>query len=188
MKTKTRNMVGVGLFTAIVVVLQLISMQLRFTMFSITLTLVPIVVGAALYGWQAGVWLGGVFGLAVLLTGDAAAFYAVNPLATILVVLVKGIACGCVAGLSYRLLSKWNRIVAVVASAVLCPITNTGIFLLGCKLFFMPTITQWGEALGFESVGAYMIVGLVGINFIIELGTNMLLSPVCVRLIKLGKK
>lgn len=188
MNTKTKKMVGIGLFTAIVVVLQLVSMQLRFSMFSITLTLVPIVVGAALYGWQAGAWLGGIFGVAVLLTGDAAAFYAVNPLATILVVLVKGIGCGCVTGLLYRLISRWNQVVAVAIAAVFCPITNTGIFLLGCKLFFMPTITQWGQALGFESVGAYMIFGLVGINFLIELGTNILLAPVTVRLIKLGKK
>ena len=188
LNTKTRNMVGIGLFTAIVVVLQLVSMQLRFSMFSITLTLVPIVVGAALYGWQAGAWLGGVFGVAVLLTGDAAAFYAVNPLATILVVLVKGVGCGCMAGLMYRLLSRLNRVLAVVTAAVVCPLTNTGIFLLGCKLFFMPTITQWGQAMGFESVGAYMIFGLVGINFLIELGTNILLAPVTVRLIRLGRK
>ena len=188
MNSKTKNMVGIGLFTAIVVVLQLVSMQLRFSMFSITLTLLPIVVGAALYGWQAGAWLGGVFGVAVLLTGDAAAFYAVNPLATIFVVLAKGVVCGCMAGLLYQLLSQWNRVVAVATAAVACPLANTGIFLLGCKLFFMPTITQWGQALGFESVGAYMIGGLVGINFLIELGTNILLAPVIVRLIKLGKK
>ncbi len=188
MNSKTKNLVGIGLFTAIVAVLQLVSMQLRFSMFSITLTLLPIVVGAALYGWQAGAWLGGVFGVAVLLTGDAAAFYAVDPLATVIVVLVKGVACGCMAGLLYRLLSRWNRVVAVATAAVICPLTNTGVFLLGCKLFFMPTITQWGQALGFASAGAYMIIGLVGINFLIELGTNILLAPVIVRLIKLGRK
>lgn len=188
MNTKVRNMVGVGLFSAIVVVLQLVSMQLRFAMFSITLTLVPIVVGAAVYNWKSGAILGFVFGCAVLLTGDAAAFMAVDPLATVLVVLLKGTCCGLVAGLIYKLLEKHSRTVAVVLAAIACPVVNTGVFLLGCLAFFMPTIAQWGAAAGFGSTGSYMIVGLVGTNFLIELGVNILLAPVCIRLIKLGKR
>ena len=188
MNTKVKNMVGVALFSAIVVVLQLVSMQLRFAMFSITLTLVPIVVGAAVYNWKSGAVLGFVFGCAVLLTGDAAAFMAVNPLATVLVVLLKGTCCGLVAGLIYKTLEKHSRTVAVALAAISCPIVNTGVFLLGCLAFFMPTITQWGEAAGFANAGSYMIVGLVGTNFLIELGVNILLAPVCIRLIKLGKR
>ena len=188
MNTKVRNMVGVALFSAIVVVLQLVSMQLRFAMFSITLTLVPIVVGAAVYNWKSGAILGFVFGVAVLLTGDAAAFMAVNPLATVLVVLLKGTCCGLAAGLIYKALEKHSRALAVVLAAISCPIVNTGVFLLGCLAFFMPTVTAWGEAAGFGSTGSYMIVGLVGTNFLIELGVNILLAPVCIRLIKLGKR
>lgn len=188
MNTKVKNMVGVALFSAIVVVLQLVSMQLRFAMFSITLTLVPIVVGAAVYSWKSGAVLGFVFGCAVLLTGDAAAFMAVNPMATVLVVLLKGTCCGLVAGLIYKLLETCSRTAAVVLAAISCPIVNTGVFLLGCLAFFMPTITQWGKAAGFADAGSYMIVGLVGTNFLIELGVNILLAPVCIRLIKLGKR
>ena len=99
MNSKTKNMVGVGLFTAIVVVLQFLGGGIKFGMFSISLVLVPIVVGAAVYGWKAGALLGFAFGVAVLISGDAAAFLAVNPLATVLVVLVKGICCGFAAGL-----------------------------------------------------------------------------------------
>ena len=79
-------------------------------------------------------------------------------------------------------------LVAVVLAAIACPVVNTGVFLLGCLAFFMPTITQWGAAAGFADAGSYMIVGLVGTNFIIELGVNILLAPVCIRLIKLGKR
>ena len=51
----TSTIVGTGLLIAIVVVLQFISMYfLRFATFSITLTLLPIVVGVALYGKTAG--------------------------------------------------------------------------------------------------------------------------------------
>ena len=64
MNMKTKNMVGVALFTAIVVVLQLLAVGLRaLGLFSISLVLVPIVVGAAVYGWKAGAWLGFAFGV-----------------------------------------------------------------------------------------------------------------------------
>ena len=94
MNSKTKKIVGIGLFTAIVMVLQFLGGSIRFGVFSISLVLLPIVVGAAVYGWQAGAWLGFVFGVAVLLSGDAAAFLAVDVIGTILTVLVKGTEIG----------------------------------------------------------------------------------------------
>jgi Predicted membrane protein len=93
-KTDIRKLTGIALFTAIVVVLQLLGSVIRFGPFSISLVLIPIVVGAALYGKLAGAWLGLVFGLVVLLSGDAAPFMAVNPLGTVITVLVKGALAG----------------------------------------------------------------------------------------------
>ena len=81
MNTKTKNMVGVALFIAIVVVLQMLGGGIKVGgMFSISLVLIPIVVGAALYGWKAGGILGVAFGVAVLASGDAAAFWPSTPL------------------------------------------------------------------------------------------------------------
>ena len=188
MNTKTKNMVGIGLFTAIVMVLQFLGGGIKFGVFSISLVLLPIVVGAALYGWKAGACLGFAFGMAVLLSGDAAACMVVDPLATVLVVLVKGAACGFFAGLVYRLFEKLHKVVAVFAAAIICPVVNTGVFLLGCKLFFLDTVAGWGAALGYENAAAYMFLGLAGVNFLIELAVNIVLAPVIVRLIKLGKK
>ena len=187
-KFSTSTIVGIGLLTAIVVVLQFVSMALRFGTFSITLTLVPIVVGAALYGWKTGAWLGFVFGVAVLLTGDAAAFLTINIPGTIATVLVKGAAAGLLAGLVYRLIAKKNQVAAVFISSITAPIVNTGIFLLGCRLFFYDTVAAWGAGLGFENTFVYMIVGLVGINFLIELGVNLVLNPAILQIIKIGKK
>lgn len=187
-KTNTKTLVGIGLFTAIVVVLQLLAVGLRaLGLFSISLVLVPIVVGAAVYGWKSGAWLGFVFGVAVLLSGDANAFLTVNVAGTIVTVLLKGTLCGLCAGLVYKLLEK-NKTVAVFAAAAICPIVNTGVFLLGCLVFFLETITGWAALYGFENVGAYMIFGLTGANFLIELGVNLVLAPVITRLIKIGKK
>ena len=188
MNKKTKNMVGVALFTAIVVVLQFLGGGIKVGgMFSISLVLVPIVVGAAVYGWQAGAWLGFAFGVAVLLSGDAAAFLVIDFMATIFVVLVKGTACGFVAGLVYKALSRMSNRLAVYAAAILCPMCNTGIFLLGCQFFFLETVAEWGRAMGFDNVYAYMFLGLAGINFIIEVVVNILLAPVIIRLIKAGK-
>ena len=187
-RISTRTLTGVALLTALVVVLQFVSSAVRFGPFSITLALIPIVVGAALYGPWAGAWLGFTFGMVVLLSGDAGPFMAVNPLGTILTVLLKGALAGLVSGLCYRLLEKANGFVAALVAAFAAPVTNTGVFLLGCLAFFMPTVSAWGAAAGFENVGTYMIVGLVGVNFLVELLTILVLSPVIVRLIKIGKK
>lgn len=187
-RISTRTLTGLALFTAIVVVLQFLGAFIRFGPFSISLVLIPIVVGAALYGPIAGAWLGFVFGLVVLLSGDAAAFLTVNPLGTVLTVLVKGAAAGLCAGLLYRALEKVNGWLAAIAAAIAAPVVNTGLFLVGCLLFFLPTVSEWAAAMGFPSVGKYMIFGLVGANFLVELAVNLVLSPVIVRLVKLGRQ
>ena len=177
-----------AILTAIVIVLQLLGSFIRFGPFSISLVLVPIVIGASLYGAWAGGWLGFVFGLVVLLSGDAAAFLAVNPAGAIITCLVKGFLAGLCAGLIYNLISGKNETVATTAAAVVCPVVNTGVFLVCCVLFFLETISGWGSAMGFENVGTYMIVGMVGLNFVVEMLVNVILSPVILRLIHAARR
>lgn len=197
----TRTLTGMALLTAVVVILQLLGAFVRFGPFSISLVLIPIVVGAALYGVWAGAWLGFVFGMVVLFQPDTGVFLTISPLGTILVVLLKGALAGLCAGLVYKALSQRSKQAeapskdgkkpgvdpAVIAAAIVCPIVNTGIFLLGCLVFFLPTISEWAAASGFKNVGTYMILGLVGGNFLFELLFNIVLSPVIVRLIRIGR-
>lgn len=185
-KFSTRKLTGLAILTALVVILQFLPVKGPF--FLITLTLVPIVIGSALYGAFSGAWLGFIFGVTVLLSGDAAAFLTINIPGTIATVLVKGTLAGLAAGLVYKLASKVNRYFGVICSALVAPVVNTGIFLLGCRLFFMDTVNGWAAASGYENVGAYMILSLVGINFLIELGVNMVCSPIILRLINIRKK
>ena len=186
-KKQTETLVIGAILTALVIVLQLMGAFIRFGFFSISLVLVPIVIGAAKCNWKIGAWLGFVFGAAVLISGDAAAFLAVDVFGTILTVLLKGTACGFIAGIVYKMLEKYNRYVAVIAAAIVCPIVNTGIFLLGCAVFFLPTIEQWGVAAGFNNAAAYMFLGLAGGNFLFEIGANVLLAPVILRVLNLKK-
>ena len=187
-RIKTRELTGLAMFTAIVIVLQLLGAFIRFGPFSISLVLVPIVLGAALYGPFAGAWLGFVFGATVLFSGDAAPFLAVSVFGTVLTVLLKGSLAGFVSGLLYKALSAKSKTFAGILAAFSCPVVNTGVFLLGCIVFFMPTVTAWGTAMGFENVWRYMIFGLVGGNFLFEMLVNIILCPVILRLIQIAQK
>ena len=184
MKTKTQKVVGMGLFTAIIVALQMLASAIKFGPFSITLVLAPIVIGAALYGIGAGAWLGLTFGVTVLISGDASAFLTISPIGTVLTVIAKGMVAGIVAAVIYKAIEKKNKTVAVVAAGIACPIVNTGVFLIGCYLFFQEWLIAVFGTTGFATV----ITGLVSVNFAVELGINMLLASVIVRIIDLGKK
>ena len=190
MDSNTRQIAGIGLLTAIVVILQFMGSFIHFGIFSISLVLIPIVVGASIYRLKAGAWLGFVFGAVVLLSGDAAAFLAINVPGTFITVLAKGTLCGLLAGAVYSVVSRAtsSKMIPVAAAAVVCPIVNTGVFLIGCMLFFYDTIATWAQGAGFDNVGAYLIVGMVGVNFVVELLINIILSPIIVRIISIGKK
>ena len=183
----TKELVLTAVMTAVVVILQVIAILTRAVMpiFAINLVLVPIVIGAAIGGVKVGAWLGFVSGVAVLISGDANAFLVINVPGTIITVLLKGLVAGLAAALVYKLLEKYNKYLAVIVAAVVCPIANTSVFLLGCLVFFMDTIRAWGESVGFSNAFVYMIVGLVGINFIIELILNVALSPSIMKIIEI---
>ncbi len=187
-KVSTKSLVIGAVLMAIVIVLQLAGAFVRLGPFSISLVLVPIVIGAAYCGPWMGAWLGAVFGVSVFISGDAATFLAINPLGTVAIVMAKGILAGLFAGLVYRLLAKFNRTVAVIAAAIVCPVANTGIFLLGSAVAFMDTMKIWASGMGFgNNVIGYMFLGLVGANFLVELAFNIVLSPIIIRFLNIRR-
>lgn len=189
MKTKNTQTIVLGaILTAIVIIFQFMGAFIHLGPFSVSLVLIPIAIGAATCGIGVSTWLGLVFGLVVLASGDASLFLAVNVPGTIVTVLAKGVACGLAAGIVYKLMERFSRYAAVISAAVICPLVNTGVFLLGCQIFFLDTIAGWASGAGFDgSVGQYMIVGLVGANFLFEFIFNIVLSPLIVRLLDIRK-
>jgi uncharacterized membrane protein len=181
-----------AVLTALVIILQYMGSFIKLGPFSISLVLIPIVIGTATCGKFIGAWLGFIFGVVVLISGDAAAFLAVNPIGTVITVLVKGAACGFLSGLAYDLcfkLSKGNRYLSTIIAAIVCPIVNTGVFLIGCVIFFLSTISEWAVAFGYgENVVEYMFLGLAGGNFVFEFIVNVVFSPIIVRILKAIKK
>ena len=184
MKSNTRKIVGTGLLTAIVVVLQFVASAIKLGPFSITLVLAPIVVGAALFGVLSGAWLGLAFGVTVLLSGDAAAFLTINAVGTVVTVLAKGMLAGLIAGAVYKLIAEKNKLVAVIVAGVVCPVVNTGVFLIGCYAFFQ----DWLEAVFGTTGFGVVVAGLVTANFAVELGINLVLATVIERIIRIGNK
>ncbi len=187
-KLNTKKLTGISILTAIVVVLQALCTGFKIGPVSITLTLVPIVVGAAIFGKSAGAFLGGVFGFMVLATDGTAAFLMTqNFIATVALCMVKGIAAGFFAGLVYQLISKKNSLAGVITAAIVAPTVNTGLFVTGMLIFFNGTFNSWASAEGL-SLTNYILVGIVGINYVVELLTNVLLGSAITRIISVAKK
>ena len=179
---KIREMVVIASLGAIVAVLQYISMFIKFGPFNITLALTPVVVGAIIYGPKAGGILGTIMGLVVLFT-NSEAFFVVNPLATIFVCIVKSMIAGIMAGYFYRWIK--NKVVGTVVSSVSMPIINTLIFVICCLLFFFPTLREWAAG---EDTLVYLFGTMIGLQFLVELAINSILSPVVIRLVEIINK
>lgn len=190
-KNNVYKLTGLGILTAIIIVLQIFTTFVRFGPFSITLALIPIVVGAAMYGVGAGAYLGAVFSVVVVIMcitgGDVGGFmvWSANPIMCVIMCMLKGTMAGLCAGAVYKALKDKNKVLAVVLAALVSPIVNTGIFIIGMLLFFRETLAQWA---GGSDLLTYIILGLTGVNFLIELGVNMILSPVVVKIIDAVKK
>ncbi|WP_209343249.1 ECF transporter S component [Flavonifractor sp. AGMB03687] len=183
---KTRRLTGLALLTAIIIVLQVVASFVKFGPFSITLALAPIIIGAALYGASAGAWLGGVFGVVVFIACVAGwdvggnILFTANPFLTCVLCIVKGALAGLVAGVAFRAIEGRSPMAASITAGVLCPVVNTGIFCIGLTLFFHDTLVAWA---GGTDLVYYIIFGLTGVNFLLELAINLVLSTVIVRVV-----
>ena len=189
---KTKKLTELTMLAAIVVVLTIFSTFIKFGPFSITLALVPIIIGGVLYGAEGGALLGFVFSLVVLITGlfgwdggTVMMLIGIRPLAAILICLLKGTLAGWAAALVYRAVAGKNGKLAVVLASIVCPVVNTGVFIAGMLLFFTSTLESWASGQG---VFYFIIFGLTGINFVVELLSTLALSSVVTAIIKYRKK
>lgn len=189
-KSNVERMVGIALLMALVIVLQLIPIP-PVGGFPISLVLIPIVMGAAMYGPAAGAILGAAFGVIVFINcvtgadpGGQMVFQA-NAVLCFIVVLAKGALAGLASGYVYKLLKNWNPYIAMLCAAIVCPVVNTGIFVACMLLFFVDVLSVWAE--GGNIIG-YVLTGLVLANFVPELIINVVFSPAGQRIIHMFKK
>lgn len=187
---KVEKLVGLAIFAAIVVVLQSLGSLIKIGPFSISLVLIPIVVGAAVYGPGAGAFLGGVFGVVVSIacvngtdTGGEILFSA-RPFMTIAVCMGKGILAGLAAGWVFHAMSRKNVYAGVLLAAVAAPTVNTLVFCLCLRLLFYDVLLSWAGGL---NVVYYVFTTLIGVNFLAELIVNLVFSPVIYRILQAKK-
>lgn len=188
-----KKLVTLALLVAMIIVLQFIGSSIPplFGTFSISLVLIPIVVGSALYGPLAGGILGAAFGVVTAINcvtgadpGGQMVFQA-NPIVCIIVVMSKGILCGVASGLVYRLLHNTNGYFAMLLASIVCPFVNTVTFLLCMLVFFKDVLSVWTEG---GNVFIYMISTIVLCNFVPELVINVAFSPAGQRILKVVNK
>lgn len=189
---KIGRMVSIALLMALVVVMQAISGIIPpVSGFPVSLVLIPIVLGAAMFGPGAGAILGGTFGVIVFVNcvtgadpGGAMVFQA-NPVLCFLVVMGKGILAGMASGWVYHLLKTKNAYLAMICAAIVCPVVNTGVFIACMLLFFIEILQAW--AAGADVLG-YILSGLVLVNFVPELIINLLFSPASVQILQVVER
>lgn len=189
---KIKRMAAVALLMALVVVMQFVSGMIPpVSGFSISLVLIPVVLGSALYGPGVGALLGGTFGVIVFINcvtgadvGGAMVFQA-NPVLCFLVVMAKGILAGLVSGWVYQLLKNKNTYLAMLCAAIVCPVVNTGVFVACMLTFFKDVLSVWA---GGGDLLTYILTGLVVANFLPELLINVVFSPAGQRIAHVVKK
>lgn len=174
-----------AILTAIVIAFQLLGSFIHIGPTSISLVLIPIVIGAVLTGPKGGAFLGFVFGAMTYIAGVSGTDYfttvlfQAQPIATAVICLGKGICAGLCAGLIYRALAKKNAFAASIAAAAVAPIVNTGLFILGGLLLVNDTLSanlaNFGA--GGQTVVYFLIIGCAGLNFIAEFLVNLVVSP-----------
>ncbi|MCR5308416.1 MAG: hypothetical protein K6E24_05430 [bacterium] len=184
---KIKKMVGIATLASLVIGLQFLSNYVTFGSVSITLALIPIAVGAILYGPIVGMILGVIMGLVVIVAPSTLTYFMpVNPAATVILCLLKTGLAGLISGLIFKLFafvakkkekkSTKNTLFAfgIIIAGLVIPIINTGLFIVGASIFFTEI---YGSAMA-------VIEAVIATNFFIEFGVSVVLSPVLVYLIK----
>lgn len=193
-QSKTKKLLGLAILVALIIVLQTFASGIHFGTFSPTLSLIPIIIGAILFGPLEGAFLGLVFGVIVTISVISGAeqfsmlMFNQNPVMTVLICLVKGAAAGFFPGLFYKLFGEKNSFTGVLCAAVTAPIANTGIFCIGMLTVFRNLLSDASEAAGGGNTVLFLLTVFVGINFVFELIFDAVLAPAVFRIITIINK
>lgn len=175
-----KRLVLIGLFTALTVVFGFIKIPIMGV--TVKMDLPVVILGAVILGPIAGAWLTVIPTLITFITGEAALFMTYSPFGTFLTIFLKGVLAGLAAGFVYKALCKKHPIGAVTCAAAVAPVVNSGVFLLGCYVFIWEHLVVLAEQ---SQVSIFvLILGLVLINFVIELVMNVILCPTIYRVLQ----
>lgn len=183
-----RNIAYFAVLVALLVVLQLFASAIP--MFGVTLnfSLIPIVLGGIFFGMWGGGLMGLISGLLTFLVTavmgrepSTAFLFQASPVLLTLTCILKTTVAGFMAGLLYRLIAKKSPIAASYVSALVVPVLNTGLYLLG--IVFMKDAAS--EFLGTEATAEAVFIAvflMIWLNFVLEVVINVLFAPAICRI------
>ena len=178
----SKNITFLGVLTPLIIVLQVLGSNIVvFGTVRLSFVLVPIVLGAIMLGVRGGVFLGFVFGLITIIMGavgaDPFTYVLLNesPFLCVATCLVKAVCAGLISALTYKAVSVRNKTIALFVSAIVAPVVNTGLFILGALA--MGNVLNDNFVANGETLIHFLIIGCAGINFLVELSINVVLAP-----------
>ncbi len=200
----TSDLVKMALFVAIIILLSVTPLgYIHLGVINATTIQIPVIIGAILFGWKKGAFLGGVFGITSMIKNTVSPnvtsfvfspFYPVagttkgSPLA-IIVCLLPRIMIGVVAGLLFKALSKTKLSKAL--SAGVCgfcgALTNTILVMGGIYLFFGRSYSAAKDQ-AYETLIGTVMATITGIGITEALVSAVISAAVCVPLFKYMSK
>lgn len=190
-----KRITGLAVLLALVVVLQAALGTIYIGVVQLNFSLIPIVLGAVLYGAVAGGILGLACGIVVLVQViNGAGFYSIiwanSPVITTLTCLLKTTIAGWVAGILFKVIAKKNVTCALFVASGIVPVINTSLFIIGC-LCMNKSIAAYQATVpnsGSMNIMTFILVGIVTFNFFIELAVNLVATPALHRVIRVAEK
>lgn len=179
-RLKIKRIVGVAILSALAVVLQLIANYMPSgSPVNLNLALLVITIAGVVYGPFSGAIVGTIVGFVIIFAPSTSAFIGHNAFMTVVLCLLKTGLAGMCAGFLFKLIKRWSVPGGIVSASLIVPIVNTGLFLIGAMIFFLPV---YGDEIG------TLIKLTLTINFLIEFIMCAVLSPTLIYLVKILDK
>ena len=175
------KMTGTAILAALIFIFQIIGNYVSIAGISINLALIPIAIGAILYGPWSGLLLGVINGVCVL--PGSGLFFGISPFFTVLCCVLKTGLAGFVSGWVFKLFKGKGLIPGMFVCSLLVPVINTGIFSLFALTLFRSGLEEYFGKESSEFV-SFLFLAVIGINFIFEVVSIIILSPSFVMILK----
>lgn len=200
----TSDLVKMALFVAIIILLSVTPLgYIHLGVINATTIQIPVIIGAILFGWKKGAFLGGVFGITSMIKNTVqpnATSFVFSPfvpvfgkdkgsLFAIVVCIVSRVMIGVVAGLLFKALSKTKLSKAL--SAGVCgfcgALMNTILVMGGIYLFFGRSYSAAKDQ-AYETLIGTVMATITGIGITEALVSAVISAAVCVPLFKYMSK
>ena len=183
-----KKITGIAILIAVEIIFQVIGNLITLPAgVSINLSLIPVALGAILFGPWAGAALGLINGVLVLFAPSTQAiFFAYAPVGTIITCLSKCTIAGLVSGFLFKALEKKNFLVAAIVASIIVPVLNTGIFTLCALTIIQKAIVNLkGDN---NNIFGFVILIVITWNFLLEFVITTVLSPTVAKITKIVTK